>query len=113
MKSIIKNIVTGDASTEPGKTRNEVTEDDRRETARRHLAEFANHNTQRMVYCELCEQVFVSFDTFYDHRVASDHDAARRGDEQFEHYRDLRPGHSFPDNATVGQLEPCKPAGDR
>lgn len=67
-------------------------------------------------YCELCEQVFVSFDVFYDHRQASESEQARHTydrdgmiGEGFGDYRELTAGDELPENATVGEVAPCKP----
>jgi len=63
-----------------------------------------------LYYCDLCQQVFVSFDIFYDHREASEYDIARRTDEDgYQDQRELEPGDEFPEFASVGGPEPCKP----
>lgn len=61
-----------------------------------------------MYYCELCEQLYVSYDVFYEHRMDSDYDV--QGDpERFLDYQELSEGDEIPENATVGRLEPCEP----
>lgn len=64
-----------------------------------------------LIYCELCEQVFVSGDVFYDHRMASTDERARKlsPEDGFEDRRELTAGDEFPDEATVGEVTPCEP----
>lgn len=62
----------------------------------------------RLYYCDLCWQVFPSFDIFYDHRTASDYEIAHQG-EGFSDYQELDPGDDVPDCATVGNSMPCAP----
>jgi hypothetical protein len=70
-----------------------------------------------LIYCELCEQVFTSGDIFYYHRHASESELARQTyetdddtiGEEFGHYRELTASDEFPENATVGVIEPCEP----
>ena len=64
-----------------------------------------------LIYCELCEQVFGSGDLFYTHRMASSDEQARKlsPENGFTHRRKLAVGEEFPENATVGEIEPCDP----
>lgn len=80
---------------------------DRQQRARADLEEWGDTATH-LFYCDLCGQVFASFDMFYDHREASADERARRGDEEFLDYRELTSGDSLPDGATVGAAEPCQ-----
>lgn len=69
-----------------------------------------------LLYCELCNQVFVSGDVFSDHRLASEHEIAREWvdnpdgpGEMLPYKRTLSGGDEFPDGAMVGRVEPCEP----
>lgn len=64
----------------------------------------------QMVHCELCNQVFVSFDIFYDHRITSDAEPATEWEgDKFAHYSELEEGVEFPEDATIGEAKPCHP----
>lgn len=84
------------------------TDYDRQARAREDLAEWRD-TSLHLFYCELCGQVFPSFDMFYDHREAGADERAWRGDGAFVDYRELTPGDPLPDGATVGAAEPCQP----
>lgn len=60
-------------------------------------------------YCELCGQVFSTWDVFDTHREDSAYEIATPDDEnaEYDHYRELKPGDEFPDGATIGKQEPC------
>lgn len=91
-----------------------------RERAEERLERWHDESTT-LFYCELCEQVFVSFDIFYNHRDASESERARETDERhteqlgvdFAHYRKLTSGDELPEDATVGKIEPCDPVEER
>jgi len=84
----------------------EISEESRKEMSRGHLEEYA---PVEMYYCELCNTVFPTGDTFYDHREASEYEIAKRGEESFEHVQKLTQGDTFPDGATVAAHTPCEP----
>lgn len=79
-----------------------------REVARELIEEYSEF-ANRCIHCKICDQVFTSYDIFYDHRMASDADVAREGEDEFKHFQYLSSGEKFPDGVTVGHLEPCEP----
>lgn len=101
----IKRLLTGSTDDEPTETKTSGV--DHHELAKGQIDEWPE-DASTMCYCEVCQQVFVSFDLLYEHRMASDVEAVRTGD-RFPGYRKLTAGDEFPVEATVGEIAPCEP----
>ena len=80
-------------------------------TQQMHSLDSWSESAATLFYCEYCQQVFLSFDVFYDHRMASDVESVRSG-EEFDGYRELAAGEDIPDDATVGELSQCEPVAE-
>ncbi|WP_224332899.1 hypothetical protein [Haloprofundus halobius] len=104
-KNEIKRIINGEGQPE---STNQAEEFDPHEHAKESLSDWSE-SASTFYYCELCQQVFVSFDVFSDHRMASDFEAATDGEDEFSDYKVLRAGDKIPKYARVGEIAPCKP----
>jgi hypothetical protein len=115
LKQVIE--VLSDPSTYPDLTEDktapttvsELEEGWRQQRALDDLQAFKRLDANQIIHCELCDQLFVSFDIFHDHRQASPYRHADDDVEGWSAYRELEPGDPIPGSATVGHCEPCVP----
>jgi hypothetical protein len=93
--------VFGDADPPAVETDEELQEKraDRQERAARRLY-YCYKLDNAMWYCERCDQLFESIDTYSHHREAVREDP-------FQDYQQIEEGEPIPDDARVTQNEPC------
>ena len=102
---ILEGIDDGEAP----RTFSELEHRDRRQRSIDDLEVFERMGGNHLIYCELCDTVFVILDIFHDHREASTDPLADDETDGWPAYHALEPGDSFPPSATVGYCEPCEP----
>lgn len=104
---MVQKLLSGASQT----TENDDSSDDtdHQEIARKHLDEWGSQATE-IIHCELCDTIYISYDVFYDHRMASDDDyAAGRvdGRNTFPQWSWLGAGEELPDGTGIGGNNPC------
>lgn len=102
MRSLLQSLSSKRAEADTVTT----TEVDHHQLAKEEIDEWSE-DASTLYYCELCNGLFAHYDPFFSHRMASEYDRARQGEDEFRNYRELQAGDEIPSEANVGAIEPC------